>query len=173
MREVCRVLAALLAALVFAYSFTLAGASNVLTSLCLFTVPVVVAGLTLVSERLLTLATAALAGQYLGGLHFGEVEVDIAVPLVAAVIVLFAEVGDLALSVPPGTALDRSFVRARLTALAGTVTVAAAAAAGVLALSSIGLGGSTAGRSIGLAGAAVAVAAPLVWLRSRAAGEAS
>lgn len=167
MREVGRILAALLAGTVFAYSFALAGASTALVSLCLLTVPAVVAGLTLFSERLLTLAAVALVAQYAGALYIAGVDGDGLAPLVAAAVLLFVEAGDLAISVPPGTALDRSVVRGRLLAAAASVTLAVAVSAGTLALVALDLAGSTAMRAAGLAGAAAAVAAPLLLLHAR------
>lgn len=168
MREVGRVLGALVAAAVFAYSFALAGASTALVSLCLLTVPAVLAGLTLLGEGLLTVAALALVAQYGGALYFADVEGDLLAPLVAAAVLLFVEAGDLAISVPPGTALDRSIVRGRLLAAATSVTLAVVVSAATLALASLGLAGSTAVRAAGLGGAAVAVAAPLVLLRASA-----
>jgi len=167
-REVGRIIAALLAAMVFGYSFALAGASTALVSLCLLTVPLVVAGLTLFSERLLTVAAVALVAQYAGALYVADVGGDLLAPLVAAAVLLFVEAGDLAISVPPRTALDRSVVRGRLLAAAASVTLAVAVSAATLALAALGLAGSTAVRAAGLAGAAVAVAASLVLLRAAA-----
>jgi len=167
-REVGRVLAALLAAAVFAYSFALAGPSTALVSLCLLTVPAVLAGLTLFGEGLLTLAALGLVAQYAGALYFADVEGDLLAPLVAAAVLLFVEAGDLGLSVPPGTALDRSVVRGRLLAAATSVTLAVAVSAATLALAALGLAGSTAVRAAGLVGAAVAVAASLALFRAPA-----
>lgn len=168
MREVGRVLAALVAAAVFGYSFALAGPSTALVSMCLLTVPAVVAGLTLFGERLLALAAVALVAQYAAALYFADVEADLLAPLVAASVLLFVEAGDLAISVPPGTALDRSMVRGRLLAAATSVTLAVVVSTATLALAALGLAGSTALRAAGLAGAAVAIAAPLLLLRAPA-----
>lgn len=166
MKEICRVVAVVLAAAVFADSFALAGTSRALVSLCLFTVPAVLAGLTLVSERLITLAALALVGQYVAGLYAGHHRADVFVPLVAAAVLLFVEVADLAISVPSGTRLDRSVVRGRLLAAAASVTLAVAVSAATLALSQVVSTSSTVIRVLGLAGAALAVVAPMMLLRA-------
>lgn len=163
-------LAALPAAVVIGYSFALAGASPGLVADTVVTVVLVCAALGLWSEGMVTVAVVALAGQYALALRLADVALDPFVPLVAAVLVLFVEITDLALSVPPRTAVDRSFVRRRLLAAAASVTAALAVATVVLAVAALPLPPSDLARGAGVGGIALAAIGIRLLLAGRGRG---
>jgi hypothetical protein len=163
-RELCRVLAGLLAVLLFAYPAALGGIGPPRLFVAL-TIVAVLSGLALWNDGAVTAAAGALGLNYLGSLHLRDVEIDVGAPLVAVALVLFVELCDLAISVPPGTPLEARFVRARAAALAAAVVLTLAASAVVVAgaVPSLGLGGAV--RLVAMALAAAAVVAPVALLR--------
>lgn len=164
MRELCRVLAGLLAVLLLAYPAALGGSAPP-TLFTTVTVTAVVSGLVLWNDGAVTLAAAALGINYLGSLHLRDVELDVGAPLVAVALVLFVELCDLAISVPPGAPVEATFVRSRAVALAAAIVLTLAAAAVVLAgaLPQVALSGPA--RLAAMAAAAVAVVTPVALLR--------
>jgi hypothetical protein len=164
MRELCRVLAGLLAVLLLAYPAALGGSAPP-RLFVVGTVVAVISGLVLWNDGAVTVAAAALGLNYLGALHLRGVELDVGAPLVAVVLVLFVELCDVAISVPSGTPVEASFVRARAAALAAAVVLSLAAALVVLAgaLPRFALSGPA--RLAAMAAAATAVMAPVALLR--------
>jgi hypothetical protein len=162
-RELARVLAALLALVLLGRPYLLAGEP----APRLFPIVIgvlVVSGLVLWNDGAVTAAAGALAVHYVGMLYLRDVEYDVAAPLVAVGIVLFVELADLAISVPPGTPIEPGFVRARAHVYAGRVAVAVATAVALL-LAGPGVrlpAGPV--RVLALAGAVAAVAVPLAVL---------
>jgi hypothetical protein len=164
MRELSRVLAGLLAVVLLAYPAALGGSAPPrLFTTC--TVIAVVSGLALWNDGAVTVAAAALGLNYLGSLHMRAVELDVGAPLVAVALVLFVELCDLAIAVPPRTPVEPSFVRARASAFAAVVVLSLAAAVVVVlgAAPRLALTGSV--RLAAMAAAAAAVAVPVALLR--------
>lgn len=164
MRELCRVLAGLLAVLLLAYAAALGGAA-VPRLYTVAILAVVVSGLALWNDGAVTVAAAALGVNYLISLHLSDVEFDVGAPLVAVALVLFVELCDVAISVPPGTPVEGSFIRTRAAALAAAVVTALAAAAVVIAGAAPRIALTGPARLAAMAAAAAAVVAPVALLR--------
>lgn len=164
MRELCRLLAALLAIVLLAYPAALGGTPPP-RLFTVVTVVAVLAGLVLQFDGAVTLAAAALGVNYLASLQLRHVDLDPAAALVAVALVLFVELCDLGISVPPTTPLEGSFVLAAAAALAAAVVLTLVAAAVVTAGASAGLALNPPVRLLAMAAAVVAVGAPVILLR--------
>jgi hypothetical protein len=156
------VLAALLALLLLGRPYLFAG-DPAPTLFPIVVGVLVVSGLVLWNDGAVTAAAGALAVHYLGMLYLRDVEYDVAAPLVAVGILLFVELADLAISVPPGTPIERGFVRARANVYAGRVALAVATSVLLLAGAAVRPPAGPA-RVAALAGAVVAVAVPVALL---------
>jgi hypothetical protein len=161
-REVCRVLAGLLAVLVIAYPATLGGPAPP-PLFAVATAAAVISGLVLWNDGAVTAAAAALAVNYLAALQHRQVGLDGGAPLIAAALVLFVELTDVAISVRPGTPVERSLVQGTAHSLAAALalTVVATAVVVVGAAPGVQLAGPV--RLAATAAAVAAVGVP-VWL---------
>lgn len=136
MRDVARVAAFVAAVLVIGRNLAVTGIVPAMVSASVLLVVLVLGALTLWRDGLVTFSTLALAGHYALSLGLGDVSIDLAAPVVGALVLVYADLADLATSVPRGRHVDRAFAKhaARDAALllggatlAGAVTLAVAA----------------------------------------------
>jgi hypothetical protein len=137
MREVARAAAFVAALLVVCRDLAVAGVGPAMLSATVFVLVLTLGALTLWRDGLVTVSTLALVGHYALSLGLGDVSVDLAAPVVGAFVLLYADLADLATTVPGSRRIDRAFARhvtrdAALllggATLAGAITVAIAAA---------------------------------------------
>jgi hypothetical protein len=162
-RELSRVLAGLLALLLLGHPYLVGGGQPAPRLFPVVIGILVVSGLVLWNDGAVTAAAGALAVHYLGTLYLRDVEYDVAAPLVAVGIVLFVELADLAISVPPGTPIEPGFVRARANVYAGRIALAVGTSVLLLAGAAVPLPAGPV-RVLALAGAVAAVAVPVALL---------
>jgi hypothetical protein len=167
MRDLARVGAALLAFVVIARDLAIAGDSEALRTLTYMLVFVVLGALTLWRDGAVTVSGLALAGHYVAALVYGHVQVDLAAPVTAALVVAYVDLADLATALPHDRRVDPAFARACLRRLGLVVGLGAAAGTVVYGLAAIPVPGGAAVRALGVVGVALAALAP-VALTSRA-----
>ncbi|HEU0129639.1 MAG TPA: hypothetical protein VFQ85_01445 [Mycobacteriales bacterium] len=165
MRDAARVLAGLIAVAVLARDTAVAGGGAAITTgtyVCAF---VVLAALTLWRDGFVTTSALALAAHYGLALIYGDVLADYGAPAVAALVVAYLDLADLATSLPRDHRVDRAFALARLRHLGLVLALGATASAAALAVASVRWPSAGAVRLLGAAAVALAVAAPVLVLR--------
>jgi hypothetical protein len=167
MRDLARLGALLVAALVVARGVSVGGGVPAMWTATYLCVAVVALATTLWREGFVTASGVALGVHYALALHYGDVVADFGAPVVAALVVVHVDLLDLAASVPRERHVDRPFLRARLRHAVVVFVVGVAASALALAVASLPWPSSTLTRAIGLAGVALAVVIPLGLLRER------
>jgi hypothetical protein len=165
MRELARATAALLALVVVVRDFAVAGDSVAMRTATYLLAFVVLGALSLWRDGVVTVSALGLAGHYLAALAYGHVEVDLAAPVMAALVVAYLDVADLAMSLPGDRRVDRAFALASARRLAVVVGIGTLGGAAAYAIASVRLPHSAVVRALGAAGVAAAVAAPLSLLR--------
>lgn len=158
MREVLRILAALLAAALLAYPFSLVESELRVVLVALLAGGAVVNALVLWSDGAVTLAASALGGLYLLSLYVGDVGLDPFAPVVAGLLLAFVETCDAALAVPPLRPVDGALLRRALATVSWSVL--AGLAAGGLVLFSATLPALP--RVLAMLGAALAIGVPVL-----------
>ena len=167
MRDVARTAALVVALLVLARSVAVGAGSAALLTATGIVVVVVAAAVALLRDGLVTGAGVALAAHYALALGYGDVEIDLAAPVVGALVVLFLDLGDLAASLPSDRRVDRAFALASLRHAALVLGVGVAAGAAVFVVAALPWPGAEWLRAAGALGVAAAVAVPLLLLRRR------
>jgi hypothetical protein len=165
-KDLARVAALVVAVLVLVRSEAVAGPADMRAATAVAAL-VVLAALTLWRDGFVTAGGAALAAHYGIALVSGHVDVDLGAPVMAALVVAFLDLLDLADSLPRDRRVDRAFLLGRLRHVAVVVTVAAGASAAAFAVALLPVPSSEQVRVLGLAGAAAAIAVPLGLLRAR------
>lgn len=165
MRELARVVALGLAALLLAYPFTVTEANASMTAITVPAALLVLNALVLWSDGAVTLAAVALGAQYAAALFITDGDFDLLSPAVAILLLAFVEVCDIAIATPARSALDLPFLRRTAWALGGSAVLALAAAAFVVAAAATPLPDNQLVRSLGVGAAGLAVAAPLLLFR--------
>ena len=165
MRELARLAALLLAAVVVARDVAVVGVTGPVLRLTVLVALLVVAALVSRWDGYVTASGVALAGHYLVSLGFGEVEVDLAAPAVAVLLLAYLEMADLAVALPGDRRVDRAFVRATLLRTVRTSGVALLAGVAVFAVALVPWPASEAFRALGVLGAVSVVAVPVILLR--------
>lgn len=127
MRNVARAAAFAVALLVVGRGYVVAGGEPAIVSASVVMLVVLVGALTLWSDGIVTASGVALAAHYLVSLWVGGVVVDLAVPVVGALILLYLDLADLAASIAPGRRVDRVLL-ARTAGGAGLLVLGAAVA---------------------------------------------
>jgi hypothetical protein len=167
MKEITRIVAALVALVVVVRDLFVAGHAPAMRAVTLACALAVAGGLSLWREGFLTGSALALLAHYGFALGYGHVALDLAAPLVAGLIVVHLDLLDLAASLPRDRRVDRAFALARLRHagfVLGAGTAGGAAAFGVAALP---WPASEALRTAGLLAVVAAVAVPALLLRPR------
>ena len=167
MRDIARVAALLLAALVMARDVAVAQGAPAMTAATYICIGVVLVGATLFRDGFVTASGVALAGHYALALHYGDVTADYGAPLVAALVVAHLDLLDLAASVPREQLVDPAMLRSRVRHLLGVFSIGVAASVLALAVASVRWPSATLTRALGLLGVALVVAIPLGLLRAR------
>jgi hypothetical protein len=167
MRDVARVVAGLFAALVLARDGAVAAGSNAMLTATYMTVLLVAVSLTLWRDGFVTASAVALAAHYGASLVYGRVTLDLAAPVVGALVVGYLEAADLAASLPKDRRVDRAFALARLRRLGAVVGLACLAGYAAFAVAAVPWPAGTAFRVLGAAGIALAAFVPLAALRAR------
>jgi hypothetical protein len=122
-------------------------------------------GMLLGRDGLVTASGLGIAGQYVLALEHGDVAVDLAAPVVAALVVLYLDLGDLALAMPDDRRIDRAYLRSTLRhagALVGIGTLAGLVTYGIAA---VPWPGAEWLRAAGALGVAAVVLVPVLLLR--------
>jgi hypothetical protein len=160
-REVLRLPALLVAALLCAYPLSISDDQRV----AMLTALSALAGLSalvLWSDGAVTMAAGAFAGTYACSLYVGDVGLDPLAPLYAAALVVFVEICDTGLAVPPLRPVDHSVVVALARTCAVVSSIAVVGAAVVLGASLALDASNTWLRILAMAGAAGAVLIPVI-----------
>ncbi|MDQ1710698.1 MAG: hypothetical protein QOE45_148 [Frankiaceae bacterium] len=167
MRDIARVVAGLLAALVLARNGAVAAGSVAMMAATYLVALLVVVSLTLWRDGFVTASAVALAAHYGASLAYGRVSLDLGAPVVGALIVGYLEAADLAASLPSDRRVDRAFLLARIRGLGVVLGIAGLAGFAVYAVAAVPWPSGTAFRAAGVAGIALAAAVPLFALRAR------
>lgn len=165
MREVARLVAALIAAFVVVRNVAVAGPSGTMSAASLLVTLVVVVALASRRDGLVTGSGVALAGHYVLALSFGDVEVDLAAPVIGALVVAYLDLGDLAAALPGDRRVDRAFLLVTARRTAGVLGLGTLAGAAAYALAAAPWPAHEALRAAGALGVAAVVAVPLILLR--------
>jgi hypothetical protein len=167
MRDIARVVAGLLALVVLARDAAVASGSAAMVTATYLTAMLVVVSLTLWRDGLVTASGVALAAHYGASLGYGRVALDLAAPVVGALVVAYLDTADLALSLPSDRRVDRAFALARARRLLTVVAIATLAGYAAYAVAAVPWPSATVFRALGAAGVAVAAYVPLAALRAR------
>jgi hypothetical protein len=167
MRDIARVAAALLAAVVLGRNVAVAGGVPAIVTATYLAGAVVLVAMTLFRDGFLTASAVALAAHYTLSLHYGDVSADLGAPVIAALIVVHLDLLDLAALVPRERTVDSAFVRSRLRHAATVFAVGAVASVLALAVASVRWPSTTLTRALGVAGIALVAVIPLGMLRAR------
>jgi hypothetical protein len=165
MRDLARLTAALLAFAVVARDFAVAGDSVAMRTATYLLLFVVLAALTLWRDGAVTVSALALGAHYVVSLGYGHVDVDLAAPVMAALVVAYLDVADLAMSLPRDHRVDRALALVSLRRLATVVGIGALAGAAAYAIAAAPLPRSNVVRNLDITGVALAVAAPISLVR--------
>ena len=165
MRDLARVAAAVVAVLVVARDIAVAGNSQAMVAGTLLLALVSGAALTLWRDGFVTASGVGLGAHYVSALVYGDVEVDLGAPVVTALIVLYLDLADLAMSLPQDRRVDRALLRSSARHAVHVLAVAAFAGIGVFAVAAAPWPQVEWLRAAGAAGVAAAVAAPLILRR--------
>jgi hypothetical protein len=167
MRDIARVVAGLLALVVLARDLAVARGSIAMLTATYMCALLVIVSLTLWRDGFVTASGVALAAHYVLSLVYGRVELDLAAPVVGALVVAYLEAADLATSLPNDRRVDRAFAVARLRHLVRVLAIGTLAGALVFAVAAVPWPSGTAFRAVGAAGIALAAYVPLAVLRAR------
>lgn len=164
MRNVARLAALLVALLVLGRDVAVAGGGAAVPG-AFGVLLLVVGGLAWRRDGLITAAGLALAAHYVVALEFGDVAVDLAAPFVGALVVVFLDLGDLALALPNDRRVDPLLLRSSARHAGTALVVATVAGVLTYALAAAPWPAAEWFRAVGALGVAVVVAAPLLLLR--------
>jgi hypothetical protein len=167
MRDVSRATALLIAVLLLLRDDVIAAGADAMRTATIFTALLVLLGMTLWRDGFVTASGVALGAHYAGALVFGKVEIDLAAPFVAGLIVVYLELLDLAASLPRDRRVDRPFAMARLRHAGVVLGIAVAGGVAAFGVAAVPWPSSQLLRAVGVAGATVAVAVPLGLARVR------
>lgn len=167
MRDIARVAAGLFAALVLVRDGAVAAGSAAMLTATYMTVLLVAVSLTLWRDGFVTASAVALAAHYGASLVYGRVSLDLAAPVVGALIVGYLEAADLAASLPDDRRVDRAFALSRLRRLGAVVGLGCLAGFAAFGVAAVPWPAGTAFRVLGAAGIALAAFVPLAALRAR------
>ncbi|HVE64646.1 MAG TPA: hypothetical protein VNB94_12700 [Mycobacteriales bacterium] len=167
MRELLRIVAAFLGCAVLAYPFTLVPLSRGYIALSVPALLLLISALVLWSEGAITVGAIALTAPYVAVIGVEDRPVDVAVPVAAALLLLFVTVADAAVAVPPGTPLETGFLRGLALDCARGSVLALGIGVVLLAASAVPLPNSQLLRSLGIAAAALALGMPIRLLAGR------
>lgn len=167
MRDLARLGALLVAAVVVGRDLAVAGGGRAMTSATYLCVAAVLLGLSLFRDGFVTASGVALAGHYALALRYGDVAADYGTPVVAALIVVHLDLLDLAASVPRERTVDPAFLKARLRHAGGVFVVGAFASSLALAVGAFSWPSATLTRAAGLLGVVLVVVIPLGLARAR------
>lgn len=166
MRDLARLAAALVAALLLARNVAVAGGVQAMLVATGVVAAVVVAALTGWRDGLVTGAGVALGAHYVVALGYGDVAIDLAAPVVGALVVAFLDLADLAASLPPDRRrVDRALLRSSARHTAGIVAIGTTAAVAAAAVAAVPWPGSEVLRAAGALGVVAAVVTPMLLLR--------
>jgi hypothetical protein len=165
MRELARIGAFLAAAASLARDFVIAGGGRGMTAITVCCAGLVLTALVTRFEGMLTFAGLGLIAHYGMSLGLARLSADFGVPLTAVLVVLFLELGDIALACHTTTAVDGVFVRAAVRGLVRAGGVGVLVAAAVVFVAELPWPSATLTRALGLVGVALAVAMAYVLLR--------
>lgn len=167
MRDLARLAALLVAAVVVLRDDAIASGAPAMRTATVFAAFAVILALSLWRDGFMTASGVALAGHYALALGFGHVAADLGAPVVGALIVTYLDLLDLAGSLPNDRRVDRAFLRARLRHVALVLGIGTLAGAAALGIAAVPWPSSEALRLAGVLGAGVAVAVPLALVRAR------
>jgi hypothetical protein len=167
MRDLSRAVALLVAVLLLLRDDVIATGADAMRAATILVALVVLAALTLWRDGFVTASGVALGAHYAGALAFGRVEVDLAAPVVAGLIVVYLELLDLAASLPRDRRVDRAFALARLRHAGVVLAIAVAGGVVAFGVAAVPWPSSQLLRAAGVAGATLAVAIPLGLVRVR------
>ncbi len=165
MRDLARLGALVLALLVAGRNLAVAGASHAMLVATGITLLVVVAGLTLWRDGLVTGSGVALAAHYVGSLGYGDVVLDLGAPVVGALIVAYLDLADLAASVPRDRRVDRALLLRSLKRTGGVIGAGVVAGAAAYGVAAVPWPGGELLRAAGALGVAAVVVVPVYLLR--------
>ena len=165
MRELARLAAAAVAAFVVLRNVAVAGSSGTMTGASVIVGIVVVIALASRSDGMVTGSGVVLAGHYLVALWYGTVELDLAAPVIGALIVVYLDLADLAAALPGDRRVDRAFLRTTLRRAGGVFGLASLAGMAAFGLASLPWPAHEALRAAGALGVAAVAAVPLILLR--------
>ena len=163
MKELAR-LGALLVGLSIAGRNLAVGGGRGYTSALLVAL-LVVAALAFLRDGLVTGSALALAGDYVLALAAGDVVVDLAAPVVGALLLLYLDLADLAAALPRDRRVDGALLRATLRRTAGVVVAGTLAGTAAFAVAAVDWPALEAVRAAGALGVVAVVAVPLILLR--------
>jgi hypothetical protein len=167
MKDLARLLAALVAGGLLLRDDLIAAGSPAMRSATVVCGLAVLVGLTAWRDGFGTVSAVALVGHYASALAYGDVQVDFAAPAVGALIVLYLDLLDLAASLPRDRRVDRAFALARLRHAGLVVAVGTVAGAAAFAVAAVPWPSSETFRAVGVAAVVLAVVMPVLALRGR------
>lgn len=165
MREIARIAAGVVALLLVLRNAAIAGDSPAMLSATVLLGLLVAAALTLWRDGFVTASGAGLALHYVAALVYGDVSIDLAAPVVGALVVLYLDLADLATSVPRDRRVDRALLRSSARHALRVLAIGTFAGAGVLLVAAAPWPGGEWLRALGALGVGAVVAAPLYLLR--------
>lgn len=168
MRDLARLAALVVAALVLWRNVAVAGYVPAIVTATYVAGLVVLVAMTLFRDGFVTASAVALGAHYAVALKYGDVTADYGAPVVAALILVHLELLDLAATVPGGRAVDVAFLKSRARHLGAVFLLGVAAAVLPLLVGTVRWPSATLTRALGVVGVGLAVAAiPLGLLRAR------
>ena len=165
MRDLARLAAGLVALFVLLRNVAVAGAQPAMLAATVIAGLVVLVALTLWRDGLITGSAVALAAHYAAALGYGHVTIDLAAPLVGALVVAYLDLADLAASLPSDRRVDRALLVSSARHAGGVVAVGTTAAVAAYAIAAVPWPGSEVVRAIGALGIVGAVLTPVLLLR--------
>jgi len=163
-RDLARVAAFVLALLLVGRGVAIAGAGAALV-LGAVVLGLGLLGMLLGRDGMVTASGLGLVVQYVLALEYGDVAVDLFAPVVAALVVLYLDLGDLALALPADRRVDRAFLRSTLRHAGQLVAIGTLAGLATYGIAAVPWPGAEWLRAAGALGVAAVVAVPLLLLR--------
>jgi hypothetical protein len=164
-RELARVGALAAAVLVILRDLAIAGHSGALSAATGILALLLAGSLALRRDGFVTGTAVALGAHYLAALVYGDVEIDLAAPFMAGLVLVFLELGDLAVALPADRRVDTALVRRTARQCGLILVVASAAGAAAFVLAAVPWPAGEWLRAVGALGIVGAVAGPLILLR--------
>lgn len=164
MRDLARALAFVVAALLLGRGVAIGGLGAALV-LGAAVLGAGMLGMLLGRDGVVTASGLGIAVQYVLALEYGDVAVDLAAPLVGALVVLYLDLGDLALSLPADRRVDRAFLRSTLRHAGTLVAIGTLAGLATYGIAAVPWPGAEWLRAAGALGVVAVVGVPLLLLR--------